>query len=652
MMIDCSSPEALCAAGNSLGEQGRLDEAIACYRRAIGLHPGFAPAHNSLGHALRVLGRLGEAEACYREAIRLRPGSAGSHFNLGRVLDEAGRGDEAIACYRQAVRLRPEFVEAHRHLGTLLAARGALREAAASLAQAVQLRPDAPAVHNNLGNVLRAQGQRDQAIGRYREAIRLRPDCAEAHNNLGNVLREEGRLDEAIACYRRARELRPGSVDVLTNLAAALANQGEFAAAEESARRAIALAPGCAEAHGSLGAALRCLGRLEAAEAAYREAIRLRPDCAEAHGNLGAVLADQGQEEKLAEACAEFEAALRLAPENHAARKRLAQTLLALGDFARGWAEYEARLKLPGHTGSTFCEPRWEGEPLKGRTILLHAEQGLGDTLQFVRYAPLVQARGGRVVVECPGPLRRLLAGCAGIDRVVPQGAALPAFDLHAPLMSLPKVFGTTLANVPARVPYIVPDAGLAACWARALAGLDGLKVGIAWQGNPQYRRDRVRSIPLVHFEPLARIAEIRLISLQKGFGTEQLAALDGRFPVLDLGGQLDEQHGGFMDTAAIMASLDLVITSDTAVPHLAGALGVPVWLALPYAPDWRWLLDRQDSPWYPTMRLFRQGEPGDWRSVFAAMAEALEARPFPFRQATPRVDGKLLPANGSQVRI
>jgi hypothetical protein len=210
------------------------------------------------------------------------------------------------------------------------------------------------------------------------------------------------------------------------------------------------------------------------------------------------------------------------------------------------------------------------------------------------------------------------------VDRIVPLGAALPPFEVQAPLMNLPKIFTTTLANVPAVVPYIVPDARLAAHWARVLATLDGFRIGIAWQGNPKYNRDRFRSIPLRHFEPLAQVAGVRLISLQKGYGTEQIATVDGRFRVHVLGERLDERHGPFMDTAAVMKGLDLVVTSDTAVPHLAGALGVPVWLALPYSSDWRWLLDREDSPWYPTMRLFRQPEPGAWGPVFAAMGDAL----------------------------
>jgi hypothetical protein len=251
----------------------------------------------------------------------------------------------------------------------------------------------------------------------------------------------------------------------------------------------------------------------------------------------------------------------------------------------------------------------------------LWAEQGLGDTLQFIRYAPRVKQRGGIVLVEPPAPLARLVAGCPGIDRLVAPGSVLAdSFDVHAPLMSLPGLLGTTLATVPARVPYLVADAALTGSWREQLRPLRGFKIGIAWQGNPQHPRDRFRSIPLSQFAPLAGIEGVRLLSLQKGPGSEQLAAVAHHFVVTDLGSQLDDM----MDTAAVMRNLDLVITADTAIAHLAGALGVPVWVALPVAPDWRWLLERQDSPWYPTMRLFRQARWGDWEDVFQRLAAAL----------------------------
>jgi hypothetical protein len=284
----------------------------------------------------------------------------------------------------------------------------------------------------------------------------------------------------------------------------------------------------------------------------------------------------------------------------------------------------------------------WDGGDLSGKTILLDAEQGLGDTIQFIRYASIVKRCGGTVIVECPKPLLTLLEGCAGVDRWIAHGAELPAFDVRAPLLSLPGILKTTVETIPAEVPYLFAKPALVKRWRERLRGIDGFKVGIHWQGRATYRGDRFRSIPLRCFAPLARMADVRLIGLQKGFGTEQVAEFchlvrcDGqeRPSYTDLADELDRESGPFMDTAAVMKNVDLVITSDTAIAHLAGALGVPVWVALSSSPDWRWMLDRADSPWYLTIRLFRQREPGNWHGVFAEMESVLRERLSPSADA------------------
>jgi hypothetical protein len=324
---------------------------------------------------------------------------------------------------------------------------------------------------------------------------------------------------------------------------------------------------------------------------------------------------------------AEFRRAIRLAPNYAEAHKNLAHSLLRGGQFAEGWREYEWRWQCREFPRLPYTQPAWDGSPLEGRTLLLCAEQGLGDTIQFVRYAPLLKRRGGRTVVAAQKPLLPLLAGCPGIDALADRDAAPPPYDVFAPLLSLPRLLGTTPADVPAEVPYLQARPDLVERWREELRPLDGFRVGIAWRGSPGYRMDRLRSFPLSHFEPLARLPGVRLVSLQKGPGVEQLRELDGRFPVVDLAGRLDEASGPFMDTAAVMRNLDLVVSCDTAVAHLAGALGVPVWLALSCAPEWRWLVGREDSPWYPTMRLFRQESAGAWEDVFRRMAAALRER-------------------------
>jgi hypothetical protein len=318
--------------------------------------------------------------------------------------------------------------------------------------------------------------------------------------------------------------------------------------------------------------------------------------------------------------------ALRLDPQSASTHWNRALALLQGGDYARGWPEYEWRWRRPGARPRLSTDrPAWDGRPLEGRTILLWCEQGLGDAIQFARYAPRVQRQGGRVLLQCPGILRALFRTLPGVEAVLAEGEALPAFDVHAPLLSLPALLGTTLATVPAEVPYLSADPALVGAWRKKLAAVPGLRVGVAWQGNPHHKWDRHRSVHLAAFAPLARVGGVRLVSLQKGPGAEQLAALRGRLPVVDFGDDLGAS-GPYPDTAALMRGLDLVVTVDTATAHLAGALGVPVWVPLSTIVDWRWLLGREDSPWYPTMRLFRQAQLGDWGPVFARLAEELRA--------------------------
>jgi tetratricopeptide (TPR) repeat protein len=445
------------------------------------------------------------------------------------------------------------------------------------------------ALNSNLGLAYQSLGKPDEAAACYRQAIALKPNFSEAHFNLGNVLQEQGKLDDAIACYRRA----------------------------------IALKPESPEAHNNLGHALQEQGHLEEAIACYRQAIALKPDHVEALNNLGLSLQEQGRREE-ASTC--YDQALKLNPQLANAHLNRSFLLLSTGNFAEGWKEYEWRWQCKPLTPPSFPQPRWDGSDLKGKTILLYAEQGLGDTLQFVRYAPLVKKRGGTVLLGCQKALARLLESAKGIDRLVPFGSGMPAFDVYIPLISLPGLFGTTADNVPGEVPYLSANAGLVDHWRKQFESIKAFKVGIAWQGNSQYKGDRQRSIPLAQFTPLAWLDGVRLISLQKVAGVEQIAPLADRLPILDLGDRLDEASGPFMDTAAVMKNLDLIITSDTAVAHLAGALGVPTWVALPAVPDWRWLLDREDSPWYPTMRLFRQKERGNWEEVFQRIARELKA--------------------------
>ena len=602
-------------------QAGHFQRAEEYCGQALALEPAHAEALHLWGMLAAMKGQPSEGVARIRRAIAANPAQPLFHFNLGVVLQQLRDWAGAARCYRQAVRIKPDYVDALVNLGGTLQAQGELGEAAASFEQVLRIKPDFAEVHANLGTTLIAQGKRAKGLERLRLAVRIKPAYFEGHFNLGNALRDQGEHAAAVTSYEEAIRIKPDYIKAHNNLAVALADHGQLDEAAASYEQVLRLDPNYFAAHSNLGNVLREQGKLDEAVFSCQRALQLKPDYARAHNNLAAALRDQG---KLAESVASYRRALQIDPEYAQARSNLGMTLLLAGDLADGWAEYEWRLKCSGSIPSPSCRPLWDGSPLDGRTLLLFAEQGLGDTLQFIRFAPGLQQQGGRILLECQQPLGTLLENCAGFDRVIPRGSERPQFDVAASLLSLPHLLQTTLETIPAAVPYLVEDGALADRWRAELGALAGTKVGISWQGNPEFRGDRWRSIPLHQFEPLSRVPNVTLVNLQKGPGEEQLAEARNRFTIYDLGSRLDEEAGAFMDTAAIMKSLDLVITSDSATAHLAGALGVPVWVALQWIPDWRWLQDREDSPWYPTMRLFRQSEARKWEEVFEAMAVAL----------------------------
>jgi tetratricopeptide (TPR) repeat protein len=542
----------------------------------------------ALASDIQQSGNLNGAAELYHQIVQADPRQAEAHFKLGNILLRQHKLDEAITRYRLCIDLRPNDAEAHCNLGLALASLGKLDDAVKQFSRALSLNPRYAEAHSNLGTALRSQRKQEEAIASFQQALVCNPNFAEAHYNLGNAFKDMARWDEAADQYQQALRLKPGSANAHNNLAIVYQSQDRFADAARHYREALRLNPNHAEANRNLGIILQQEGKFADAAALYKQAILVRPDFAEAHHDL-------------------------------------AMLCLLQGDFERGWPEYEMRWKLPQSGGRSFPQPFWDGSALNGRTILLHAEQGLGDTLHFIRYAQLVKQHGGHVVVECQPRLEPLLTGVAGIDLLVPRGAPLPKCDVHAPLLSLPNIFKTTIGTIPNNVPYLHADDKLVERWLGELnASGQAFRVGIAWQGNAAFRGDKHRSIPLTSFAPLSRVPEVQLISLQKGPGTTQLAGLGQLFPIIDLGRDVDETAGAFVDTAAIMKHLDLVVCSDSAIAHLAGGLGVPVWVALPFVPDWRWLLEREDSPWYPTMRLFRQKKFGCWEEVFERMADAL----------------------------
>jgi tetratricopeptide (TPR) repeat protein len=616
---ECEQARRLDQEAVSLVKQGKLDEAIEHLRRALSLSPACAVLHQNLGATLGKQGKLDDAIACLCEAVRLQPDHVESHGNLALAYTEKGQVENAVRTYQQLLQLCPDNAHAHCKLADLYRRMGKLDEAVGSYSEAIRLEPTVALAHHNLGLTFAQQHKFDRAISCYREALRLQPDYADAHNNLGVVFQDQDKLDEAIACFRESLRMRPDCSDTYNNLGIALSNRELLDEALAAYQEALRLRPRSPAVLNNVGNALRKQGKLSEAEAALREALKISADYAEAHNNLGIALVQQG---RVDEGMACYQEALRLRPEYPEAHLNLSLNYLLKGRFDEGWSEYEWRWRMKGRALPSANKPLWDGTvPWQPFTVLLMPEQGLGDTIQFVRYAALAQQRGATVVLQSSRPLTRLMTTCVGVDRVVEQDAPLPHFDVIAPLLRLPWLFGTSLATIPAPVPYLFADPARREYWREKLADRPGLKVGLVWQGNPQYPGDRIRSARLQQMSVLARAEGVHFVSLQKGAVAQQQAELHGRFVLSNVGA---DEWPDFAETAAVVANLDLVISVDTAVAHLAGALGVPVWLALPFAPDWRWLQDRDDTPWYPTMRLFRQTQPGDWDAVFERMAEEL----------------------------
>jgi tetratricopeptide (TPR) repeat protein len=570
----------------------KLANAEQSARRALALNPSVGAIHGRLAMALRANGKVDEAIAHYTQAVQLAPRDATIWFNLGNALRAKGEHDRACRSYQKAVQHDPQFVEAYHQLGNLLAEQEAPNAALAAYEQALAVDPQHEGTLIDRGNLLATLGRKQEAMASYRSALERNPHNVAALNNLGNEARERRRLAESLELLDRALEVDPNHPLTLNN-------------------RGITLAK---------------LERFAEAEASFRRALELKPDHANALYNLADVydeLADFQRARK------HYELAIAADPEHAEAQFRLACHHLRFGDFAAGWPGYEWRWKTREAQGVQRESelPPWDGSDPQGKTILLTTEQGFGDTLQFIRYAQVLQAAGAKVVVRCPERMLAVLKRTPGVDvwAAKEHPEAAPPCDFHAPLLSLPGLLYERHPAIPTGNPYLFADPLLQQQWAAALDAYPGVRVGIAWQGSVTNRRDATRSIALRHFAPLAGVSGVRLIALQKGPGASQLG--ENSFEVINFAEQLDVGPDGFVDTAAVMTQLDLVITSDTSIAHLAGGLGVPVWVALSAVPEWRWQLEREDSPWYPTMRLFRQTVRGDWEGVFTRMAEALSAR-------------------------
>ena len=564
-----------------------------------------------------------------RKKARPRPAGNPAGAPVDAVLRDAialhqqGLLMQAQARYREILQRQPKHFDAL-HLSGVIALQTKDHETAVDLiGQAIAMDSGFAMAHGNLGLAQARLGRLDAAMASYDRAIGLNPDYADAYINRGDLLMTLRRHEAALVSYDKAIALKPIVPETYNNRGVALLELGRYAEALQSCDAAVAQRPNFAEAHKNRGNALKRLGRYEAAVRSYDQAIALKPDYVEACNNLGNALSEL---KRYAEALAGYDRALAVRPDYAEAHFGKANALLILGEFDSGWREYEWRWSehIRVDRARNFSQPRWTGSAsIVGKTILLYDEQGLGDAIQFARYAGLVSGLGARVVLEVQKPLLRLFADLNGVSQVLARGEALPPFDCHCPLLSLPLAFGTILDSIPCAGHYLSCDPIRVAQFRDELGPKTSPRIGLAWSGSAVHANDRYRSIPLSDF--LAGLPSgYQYVCLQKEVRDADRKILDARPDIL----HLDDQLGDFSDTAALCGLMDVVISVDTSLAHLAGALGKEVRILLPFNPDWRWLLDRTDSPWYPSARLYRQEEIGQWAGTLQRLkADLMLAR-------------------------
>ena len=601
--------------GVALLQSGRPDEAVGHIRQSLSLSPGDPAAHANLGCALMQKDLLTEARAQFEHALAVKGDFAEAWQNLGDVQQKLGRLDESVASCRKALDLAPSSPAVHVGVACVLARQGRYDQAEAACRRALEIDPAHVAAWHILTCALRDQRKYSESLAAAQKGLALDPKSVAILQVQGGVLMELGEADKAQAAFARAVQIAPRHVPAWVGLASALRVQRRLEQALDAVNRALEIDPGDTNALNELGCVQAEMGQVEQAGRTYETVLASHPDHAEAHNNLGTLLAMRGG---LDDAISHFERAVHLKGHYPVARFNRGLALLTQGRYLQAWGDYEWRDRCAMVPRRQFPQPRWDGGDLQGRRILLFWEQGFGDAIMFARYVPMVAARGGKAILEVQKPLARLLAGLDGATQVVADGSVLPDFDVQCPLVSLAGVFGTEVDTIPARVPYLHADERDRIAWRSRLGERRGLRVGLVWSANPNAHTAGMRCIKAKLLRPLWNVPGVTFYSLQLGEAATQVSDLPAG--VVDLAPYLAD----FADTAAAMCELDLVISIDTAGAHLAGALARPTWTLLPHVADWRWLLGRDDSPWYPTMRLFRQQRAGDWAGVVDRVTAAL----------------------------
>ncbi len=620
LAADANDAEALHLLGVIAHRSNRNDIAIDFVRRAIAADGAMASFYNTLGYLLRLGGQYSEAIAALRNAVERQADYADAHNNLGIAFAESGNLEAAEAAYRDALQHRSDFPEAQNNLGNLLYRMGKVEDSLAAYEAATTLRPDYAEAHSNRGDAFNNQGKHDEALDAYRLAVEAAPNWPVAWFKLGNSLFHKNDMERALKAFQRSIDLNPNHLRGLTNLGATLEKLGRYEEAAMVLRHALVLAPDDVSGLKNLGHVILKLGHAGEGLHLLRRAAELAPDDADAHYTLGNALLRM---ERLQEALACYARVRELQPNTARAYFAPASVLLMNGQYKEGWAAYESRFDMAAYKTNVnnVHERLWDGGPLKGRRLLIHVEQGFGDTLEFARYVPLVRERAGdgKIFMLCEPEMFRILETLDGVDEFYQlRSDATVTYDVQVPLMSLPHRFGTTLETIPNRMPYVkVPQGTKAKIRSRKNTKV---KVAFVWAGRPTHSDDRFRSCPVNWFASLFDIPGVDFYSIQWGPRAAELGPHLKRRNVFSMTDKLTD----FAETAAIIGQVDLVIAIDTAVAHLAGALGKPVWTILPFGGEWRWLFRREDTPWYPNMRLFRQRILGDWRPVFQRMAAGL----------------------------
>lgn len=588
----------------------RIDDAIRAVQKAASLKPKNPDFQGNLGSLLQQARQHEQAAIHLRRAAELRP-SPQAFYDLAIALAAARRFSDAEAAYRKATSLNPNFAEAWNNLGVTLQSQSRLPEAIAACIRAVSISPCTIEFRYNLAVALQTDGQLRPAIAEYSTLLAARPDHAATLNNLGEALRLTNQLDDAHAILGQLLSLQPDLPSAWFNLGNVLRDKKDPVGAIGAYQRALSLQPDYPEAGNNLAHLLLETDAIEQARQTIGQVLAAHAEFPEAWLTLGTI---QHQQRQIDDAIASYERTIARAPEHASAHHNLGIALLLSGNLQRGWAEFDWRFKVfgKGLTHHTFKQPRWDGSDPAGKRILLYAEQGFGDTIQFSRCASLLARRGARVILAVQPELRRLLAGLSDVEQVVALTDSMPQFDLHCPLMSTPRYLGIDdAASIPSMPAYLQSDSAQSAVWKHRLEDARSPRIGLAWAGSAEHRNDRHRSISLNKLAAAFAELDATFISLQNGPAAAQLQKLKVELPLKDFSDALPD----FSDTAALMNNLDLIITVDTAIAHLAGAMGKLVWVLLPWIPDWRWMLDRTDSPWYPTMKLYRQPTRGDYHS-------------------------------------